>query len=41
MIKYFKFKKINSDGNRALYLKEKKDIFDKIQKKHIFQKKVA
>jgi hypothetical protein len=29
MVKYFKFKKINADGNRALYLKEKKDIFDK------------
>ena len=39
MIKYFKFKKINEDGNRALYLKEKKDIFDKYPKETYISKK--
>jgi len=39
MIKYFKFKKINNDGNRALYLKEKKDIFDKNPKETYISKK--
>ena len=39
MIRYFKFKKINSDGNRALYLKEKKDIFDKNPKETYISKK--
>ena len=39
MIKYFKFKKINNHGNRALYLKEKKDIFDKNPKETYISKK--
>jgi hypothetical protein len=39
MVKYFKFKKINSEGNRALYLKEKKDVFDKNPKETYISKK--
>jgi len=39
MIKYFKFKKINETGNRALYIKEKKDIFDKNPKETYISKK--
>ena len=39
MVRYFKFKKINENGNRALYLKEKKDIFDKNPKETYISKK--
>lgn len=39
MVKYFKFKKINDDGNRAIYLKEKKDVFDKNTKETYISKK--
>jgi len=38
MIKYFKFKK-RPNGNRQLYLKEKKDIFDKNPKETYISKK--
>ena len=38
MIKYFKFKK-RPNGNRQLYLKEKKDIFDKKPKEIYISKK--
>lgn len=37
-MKYFKFKKIGGENNRALYLREKKNMYDKPKEKYISKK---